>query len=68
MKQLIKIKNKNVNSDKIVSIDHAISQESNKQWLVVNLDVHSNEINKIFFEVTNEQEYMAIIQNIKEQL
>ena len=68
MKQLIQIKNKNINSDKIISIDHAINAETNKQWLVVNLDVHSSDITKIFFEITNEHEYTEIVEQIKEQL
>ena len=68
MKNLIQIKRKNVNADKIVTIDYVTNSEQTKQWLVVNLDVTNAEINKLFIEVQNEQEYLAIIEQIKQQL
>lgn len=68
MKNLIQIKRKNVNADKIVTVDYVTNSEQTKQWLVVNLDVTNAEINKLFIEVQNEQEYLAIIEQIKQQL
>ena len=68
MKQLLKIKNKNVNADKIVSIDFVQNSELTKMWAVIHFDTLNNDLQKLFIEVKNEQEYLELINQINIQL
>ena len=63
---MIQVKNQWINDNKIVSLSYAESEKNNKNYLIVLLDTKEN--NKIFIEVQNESEFMAIMQQIKNQL
>lgn len=63
---MIQIKNQWINGNKIVSLSYAESEKNNKNYLIVLLDTKEN--NKIFIEVQNENEFTAVLQQIKNQL
>jgi hypothetical protein len=63
---MIQVKNQWVNGNKIVSLSYAESEKNNKNYLILLLDTKEN--NKIFIEVQNESEFMAIMQQVKNQL
>ena len=65
---MIQIKNQYVNDNKIITLQFATSEKTNKCWLVVNLDTQTKETNKLFIEVSNENEYLSIIEQVKKQL
>lgn len=65
---MIQIKNQWINGNKIVSLSYAESEKNNKNYLIVLLDVSSKENNKIFIEVQNENEFTAVLQQIKNQM
>lgn len=65
---MIQIKNQWINGNKIVSLSFAESEKNNKCYLIVLLDVSSKENNKIFIEVQNENEFTAVLQQIKNQM
>lgn len=63
---MIQVKNQWINGNKIVSLSYAESEKNNKNYLILLLDTKEN--NKIFIEVQNESEFMAIMQQVKNQL
>ena len=65
---MIQIKNQYVNDDKIITLQFATSEKTNKCWLVVNLDTQIKETNKLFIEIAGESEYLSIVEQIKKQL
>lgn len=65
---MIQIKNQWINGNKIVSLSFAESEKNNKCYLIVLLDVSNKENNKIFIEVQNENEYNAVLQQVKNQM
>jgi hypothetical protein len=65
---MIQVKNQWINGNKIVSLSFAESEKNNKNYLIILLDVSVKENNKIFIEVQNENEFMAIMQQVKNQM
>jgi len=65
---MIKIKNKYLNSNKVISLEFATSDKNNKNYIIVNLDTINLENCKIFIEVTNEQEFNQIVEQVKNQI
>jgi len=64
---MIQVKNQWINGNKIVSLQYAQSEKNNKNYMIIVLDVISKE-NKIFIEVQTENEFTAILQQIKNQM
>lgn len=65
---MIKIKNKYLNSNKVISLEFATSDKNNKNYIIVNLDTINMENCKIFIEVTGEQEFNQIVEQVKNQI
>jgi|LakMenE18May11ns_1017448.scaffolds.fasta_scaffold8395590_1 hypothetical protein len=63
---MIQIKNQWINGNKIVCLSYAESEKNNKNYLIVLLDTKEN--NKIFIEVQNENEFTAVLQQVKNQM
>ena len=63
---MIQIKNQWINVNKIVSLSYAESEKNSKNYIIVLLDTKEN--NKIFIEVQNENEFTAILQQVKNQM
>ena len=65
---MIQVKNQWINTNKIISISFAESEKNNKCYLIVLIDILTKENNKIFIEVANENEFTAILQQVKNQM
>lgn len=65
---MIKIKNKYLNSNKVISLEFATSDKNNKNYIIINVDTINLENCKIFIEVTNEQEFNQIVEQVKNQI
>ena len=65
---MIKIKNQYLNSNKVISLEYAVSNKNNKNYIIVNLDTINIENCKIFIEVTGEQEFNQIVEQVKTQI
>jgi len=65
---MIKIKNKYLNSNKVISLEFATSDKNNKNYIIINVDTINLENCKIFIEVTGEQEFKEIVEQIKNQI
>lgn len=65
---MIKIKNKHLNSNKVISLEYAVSEKNNKHYCIINIDSVNIESAKIFIEVRNEDEFNQIINEVKNQL
>lgn len=64
---MIKIKNKYLNINKVISLEFATSEKNNKFYVIVFIDTPM-EINKIFIEITGEDEFNFIIDEVKKQM
>jgi hypothetical protein len=65
---MIKIKNKYLNSNKVISLEFATSDKNNKNYIIINVDTVNLENCKIFIEVTGEQEFKEIVEQVKNQI
>ena len=65
---MIKIKNKYLNSNKVISLEYAVSDKNNKHYIIVNVDTINLENCKMFIEVTGEPEFIQIVEQVKNQL
>jgi hypothetical protein len=65
---MIKIKNKYLNSNKVISLEYATSDKNNKNYLIINVDTINLENCKIFIEVTGEPEFIQIVEQVKNQI
>ena len=65
---MIKIKNKYLNSNKVISLEFATSDKNNKNYLIINVDTINLENCKIFIEVTGEPEFTQIVEQVKNQM
>jgi len=65
---MIKIKNKYLNLNKILSLEYATSEKNNKNYCIINIDSVNIENAKIFMEVTNQDEFNQIINEVKNQI
>lgn len=65
---MIQIKNQYVNHAKMMTVQFATNKANDKSWLIVTMDAQSKELSKLFIEITGESEYLAIIEQIKNQL
>ena len=65
---MIKVKNKWINSDKIISLDYATKtvETGTKHWMVIVMDVINEP--KIFFEIQSESEFQNIVNDVINQL
>lgn len=65
---MIKIKNKYLNSNKVISLEFATSDKNGKNYLIINLDTVNLENCKMFIEVTGEPEFLQIVEQVKQQM
>ena len=65
---MIKIKNKYLNSNKVISLEFATSDKNNKNYIIINVDTINLENCKIFIEVTGEPEFIQIVEQVKNQM
>lgn len=65
---MIKIKNKYLNLNKVLSLEYATSEKNGKNYCIINIDSVNIENAKIFMEVTNQDEFNAIINEVKNQI
>jgi len=65
---MIKIKNKFLNLNKVLSLEYATSEKNGKNYLIINVDSVNVENAKIFIEVTNQDEFNQIINEVKNQI
>jgi hypothetical protein len=65
---MIKIKNKFLNPNKVLSLEYATSEKNNKNYCIINIDSINIENAKIFMEVTNQDEFNQIINEVKNQI
>lgn len=65
---MIKIKNKYLNLNKILSLEYATSEKNNKNYCIISIDSVNVENAKIFMEVTDQDEFNAIINEVKNQI
>jgi|LakMenEpi03Aug12_release.lakeMendotaPanAssembly.Ray.scaffolds.fasta_scaffold19382_10 hypothetical protein len=65
--EIITIKNKLINTNKVISLDYAYSDKVQKHYLIILLDVISTD-NKIYIEVKDQSDYNLIIIDVKNQL
>ena len=65
---MIQVKNQYVNYNKVITVQYATSEKTNKHWLLITLDTSLKETNKLFIEISGEAEYLAIVEQIKKQV
>lgn len=65
---MIKIKNKYLNLNKVLSLEYAVSEKNNKNYCIISIDSINIENAKIFMEVTNQDEFNEIINQVKNQI
>ena len=65
---MIKIKNNYLNSNKVISLEYAVSDKNNKNYIIINVDTINLENCKIFIEVTGEPEFTQIVEQVKNQI